>query len=687
MAKDPYKYFRIEARELLDGLSQGVLELERRAFDPEIVARLLRLAHTLKGASRVVKLVEIARLAHTVEDVLGPYREQGPVPHDGVEQLLLLLDRIGTQVGQIDAGLATAGPAAAQPAERLAPAPFATVRVELEEMDLLLEGVTEATVQINSLHREGAAVEHAQHVATLLVEQLSPRRLGTDGPSPLTAQRTYALAEELRSSLERLGRSLSGGVEQVSRELAQVRDAANRLRLLPASIIFGPLERAVRDAAQELGRSVTFHPSGGDGRLDAHVLAALRDALLHVVRNAVAHGIEPEAERLAAGKPAAGRVTLEVARRGSAVAFVCRDDGRGVDVEAVKRAAVRAGVLTEDEAAVAGRGEILRLLLRGGLTTTRAVTEVSGRGIGLDVVREAAARLKGEVVLESEAGRGTSLELRVPVSLSSLSALVVEASGVAAVVPLDAVRRTMRLARSEIARASSSDSIVFDGKVIPFLPLAKALRRPMPATQKRSHWSVLVVESAGSLAALGVDRLLGATIVVVRPLPSWTDVDPMVLGASLDAEGNPQLVLDPGGLVLAAHAGRGAQAEPVAAIRLPLLVVDDSLTTRMLEQSILESAGYEVDLATSAEEALIKAGARRYGLFVVDVEMPGMDGFGFVARTRTDPSLRDTPAILVTSRGSPEDRRRGEEAGARAYIVKGEFDQGFLLETIRELVG
>jgi two-component system chemotaxis sensor kinase CheA len=554
-------------------------------------------------------------------------------------------------------------------------------------MDLLLEGVTEATVQINLLHRDSVAVERAQHLASLLVEQLSPRRQSSEPSSTLTAQRTYALAEELRGSLDRLVRSLSGGVEQVSRELAQVREAANRLRLLPASVIFGPLERAVRDAAQELGRSVTFHASGGDGRLDAHVLAALRDALLHAVRNAVAHGIEPVAERRAAGKPAAGRVTLQVERRGSAVAFVCRDDGRGIDVDAVRREAVRTGVLTESEAASAGPRDVIRLLLRGGLTTTRAVTEVSGRGIGLDVVREAAARLKGEVILESETGRGTSVEIRVPVSLSSLSALVVEAAGVAAVIPLDAVRRTMRLAGSEIARAPLSDSVVFEGRVIPFLPLAKALRRPLPATQKRPHWSLVVVESGGSLAALGVDRLLGSAIVVVRPLASWIEAAPLVAGASLDAEGNPQLVLDPAGLVLAAQAGRGAQPDPVAAARLPLLVVDDSLTTRMLEQSILESAGYEVDLATSAEEALVKAGARRYGLFVVDVEMPGMDGFGFVARTRTDPALRETPAILVTSRSSPEDRRRGEEAGARAYIVKGEFDQGYLLETIRELVG
>jgi two-component system chemotaxis sensor kinase CheA len=186
---------------------------------------------------------------------------------------------------------------------------------------------------------------------------------------------------------------------------------------------------------------------------------------------------------------------------------------------------------------------------------------------------------------------------------------------------------------------------------------------------------------------VGVDRLLGTASVVVRPLPAHAAVEPVVMGAALDAEGNPQVVIDPRGLVLAAHAERGAERGPARAPTLPLLVIDDSLTTRMLEQSILESAGYEVHLASSAEDALAMARERRYGVFVVDVEMPGMSGFEFVATTRVDPKLREVPAILVTSRDAPEDRRRGEEVGAHAYVVKGEFDQTFLLQTIRQLVG
>jgi two-component system chemotaxis sensor kinase CheA len=315
------------------------------------------------------------------------------------------------------------------------------------------------------------------------------------------------------------------------------------------------------------------------------------------------------------------------------------------------------------------------------------VDEVSGRGIGLDVVRETAARLKGEVSVRSEAGRGTSLEICVPVSLSSLTALEVDAGGIIAALLLDAVRQTMRAADHDIVRSSEKDSIVYEGKVIPFLALARALRSKTMTDSKRHFWSTVILEASCGVPAIGVDRLLGTASVVVRPLPSLTEAEAIIAGASLDAEGNPQLVLDPEGLVAAACLGRAPVVEVALAKRASVLVIDDSLTTRMLEQSILESAGYEVDVATSGEEAIEKARGKQYGLFLVDVEMPAMDGFEFVSRTQADASLRTVPAIMVTSRSAVEDRRRGEQVGARGYIIKGEFDQVYLLQLMREFMG
>jgi two-component system, chemotaxis family, sensor kinase CheA len=686
MTKDQYKYFRIEARELLEGLGQAVLELERGGSRKEVLGRLLRLAHTLKGASRVVKQPGIAECAHAIEDAFAPHRDgHNAIPQECTNQVLGLLDTIAAKVAALDSPVP----------ERQKETPrqtdegvFETVRVEIEEMDRLLEGVSEASVQLRVLRQEMDNVDRARQLAGNLLDGVSVQlKTETNGNrSTGHSSKVRATAEDLRVHLERLGRNLVSGIEQVEGEFAQVRDATNRLRLLPATTVFSSLERAVRDAAQSLHKDVIFESSGGANRLDAHVLGALRDALLHVVRNAVAHGVESPQERLAAKKSAQGRVELRVEQRGTRVSFCCRDDGRGIDVEAVRRVAISRGLVAASDAASLGLEEATKILMQGGFTTAGAVDEVSGRGIGLDVVRETVTRLKGNVAIRSEAGKGTTLEISVPVSLCSLAALEVDAGGIVAALPLDSVRQTLRLADHDIARSAERDSIVYGEKAIPFLSLPRTLRNN-GEEQKRRFWSVIVLEASSGVAAVGVDRLLGTANVVVRPLPPLAAGEASISGASLNPEGDPQLVLDPEGLVAKACLGHVVLAEVAATKRAPVLVIDDSLTTRMLEQSILESAGYEVEVATSGEEGLEKARTRQYGLFLVDVEMPGMDGFEFVSRTQADSRLSAVPAILVTSRSAVEDRRRGEQAGARAYIVKGEFDQGYLLRMTRELIG
>jgi two-component system chemotaxis sensor kinase CheA len=685
MAEDRYKYFRIEARELLEGLTQGVLELEKAEARQPIIGRLLRFAHTLKGASRIVKLPRITEQAHTLEDALAPYREGQRVPTEQINGLYKLLDGMTAEIATIDAAPEGKRAALAPP---LADQVLETVRVDVGEIDTMLEGVAEAMTHVAALRGTSTILGRAGDVAQLLSEQLSPRRaleLNRMGANAALAK-AYPLIEELRDSLRGVGRNVSSRVEQAGGELLQVRDAASRLRLHPVRSVFGALERAARDAADALNKKVAFSASGGEIRVDAPVLVAVRDALLHVIRNSVTHGVETEAERVAAGKPAAGRLELTVERRGNRAAFSCRDDGRGIDRGALRRAAVKRGLVSAEQADALSSEQVVELMLKGGLTTTRTVTQLSGRGIGLDVVREAAQRLNGDVKLQSEPGRGTSVEICVPISLASLPVLVMQAAGQLASLPLDAVCATLRLSDAEIAKTSDGDSIVHEERLVPFMALAEVLD-PRALAATRETWSVVVVESGSARLALGVDGLLGTATSVVKPLASWMDVDPVVHGASFDSEGNPQIVLDPGELLSPARAVKRARAQPVSAARLPVLVIDDSLTTRMLEQSILESAGYTVDLATSAEEGLRKATGNPYSLFVVDVEMPGMDGFEFVARTRQDPVLRQIPAILVTSRGSAEDRLRGKESGAHAYIVKGEFDQTYLLKTIRDLVG
>src|SRR5690606_2034619 len=409
------------------------------------------------------------------------------------------------------------------------------------------------------------------------------------------------------------------------------------------------------------------------------VLAGLHKALVHVVRNSVAHGIESHAQRLGSGKPQVGVIDIAFERRGHRVLVRCTDDGRGLDLEAIKRVVVSRGLISPEQATTIDQVALEELLLSGGVSTSPTVTDVSGRGVGLEAVRHAVQALKGELKLHSRVGRGTTVEILVPLSLSAMPALAVHCERTTALIPLDSVRQALRVTPSDVVRQEDGERVVVGGQVIPFLPLARALDRS-DARASESH-SAVILEAQGQLAAIGVDKLGAARSVVVRAIPEHADLNPVVSGAAFNDEGNIDLVLAPPALIRAAMDAEPL-TPPVQAERPRILVIDDSLTTRMLEQSILEAAGYQVDLAVSGEEGLAKARTTRYGLFIVDVEMPGMSGFEFVSTVKADAELGATPCILVTSRAAASDRRRGKEVGARAYIVKSEFNQAELLETV-----
>jgi len=678
MAKDPYRYFRIEAGELLDQLAKGVLDLEKGHPGSDPVRGLLRLAHTLKGAARVVKQAEIADHAHSVEDRLAPYRDPAQaVPREVVDSILGALDAITVRLAMLPRPDGVEAVAAIP-----APAPDAAVRIvraDVAEVDTLLEGLGEIGNELAAVKRGLASMERIRDLAAQFSQQQA-----------LPPPKAKAIAEEVHALLVTTERSMSAGIARIDRELREARDAAERLRLVPVSSVFNALERTARDAAYSTGKQVVFEANGGDVRIDGEVLDTVQSALIQLVRNAVAHGIETVAQRKAAGKPEAGRVTVEVARRGYRAWFRCRDDGAGVDLDAVRRV-VHKGGSASDEMHKLDATELLAVLLKGGITTTSVVTELSGRGIGLDLVRESVQRLNGEVIAHTAPGTGTTIELRVPLSLAALEVLIVEVGGHVAALPLDAVQRTLRVAPKDIVHSHLGDAIAYEGRQIPLLPLQLGDPRKKPRSllaQTSRSMTAVILATDGAITAVAVDRLRGLDTVVLRPLPALAPADPMVLGVHLDSEGNPRIVLDPEELAkrrqpeVAESGMRGVHPKGVH----PVLIVDDSLTTRMLESSILESAGFSVALAASAEEGLDMARRNPYALFLVDVEMPGMDGFGFVETTRADPLLREVPSILVTSRNSPDDRQRGAAVGACAYIVKGEFDQVEFLERVAELV-
>jgi len=733
VAKDPYRFFRIEARDLLRQMSEAVLAAEQ-APAPDLPPRLLRLAHTLKGAASVVRQPGIAAQAHAIEDLLTPLRDRAEAPgRADLDALLALIDAAGDAITALDApaaagattpprpagaggsagagggpgGSAGAGSrssgdpspsfgggsgvgagAGAVPAEhgRMA-GPSADTDASASGGDVGLAGLP-----VDAAVDPADAGDPDPIGAMLTIPQLMPEELDglladiarTQGHlAPI--ERAAALLRELRAGLQGQQEALAGplariedqierGARQLARELVALRDGAEQLRLLPAVQLFAPLQRTARDAARSQDKQARLTGHGGDVKLEAALLNAVSGALVQMVRNAVAHGIELPAERIAAGKPPQGRIELRIERRGREVLFCCADDGAGLDLEAVRRTAIDKGI---PGAARLDDAALIERLLRGGLSTARRVDALAGRGVGMDLVRDTADRLGGRLTLSSRRGEGTTVELCVPLQLAALRAIRVSAGTVAAWVPLDAVECVLQ------RPVLNGAHLIVGDELLPHLPLADALQ-PGQATAAAPR-SALVLRAGGQRAALGVDALDGVTSVVLRPPPALLPPSPLIAGLALDAAQQPVPVLAAEGLIAAA---RQARPRPVPAPPRTgtILVIDDSLTTRMLEQSILEAAGYRVHMAASAEDGLEAAQRERYALILVDVEMPGMDGFEFVARIRGDAALRHIPAVLVTSRNAPEDLARGKAVGADGYIVKGEFAQNEFLAQVAQLM-
>ncbi|MFH0881989.1 MAG: response regulator [bacterium] len=684
MAKDPYRYFRIEAHELIDAISHGLLTLEREQ-DVNLVRQILRHAHTLKGAARVVKQVQIGEIAHAMEDLLAPFiKSMEGLNRQVIDNALGKLDTIREFVGKLGEP-AESVPEEIQAGESKEKSSSEEIplgiRIEPEKLGRLFDRLMDAYSALSVMRQEEANLDAAFKTNQNLLTEI--RRW-----------KTQVRWDLLETGIETLGANLAGmnrrlkvENEQVSMAVLKVRELVSDLRLLPAEVLVDDLERAVRDAAVELNKRVVFHTSGIETRIDAYVLTNIRGALRHLVRNAVAHGIEDEAERVMAEKDPVGNVYLSIEGRGHRVSIQIRDDGRGFDLPSLRKTAVEMGLIDEKAASSLDLPGFSLLLLSGGMTTTQTLTSISGRGVGLDAVREAVEQLKGEIAFHSDPGKGAAVELLLPFSLSSLPALAMELNERTVFAPLNNVDQVVRFREQDVSRSVEGEKIVVDDTTVSLVSLRNILRQPTNGYTHPEYQSAVVLASGGHSIAIAVDRVLGIQNVEINNLPEHVAVEPSIAGVALDEQGNPCIVLSPLALVM----GRwhdGTEVIKTASPALPpILIIDDSLTTRMLEQSILESAGYEVELAVSGEEALKKARARQFGLFIVDIEMPGMNGFEFIVKARAYPGLKSIPSILVTSRSSTTDKIRGKEVGARAFIVKSDFDQQELLETIRRLVG
>jgi two-component system chemotaxis sensor kinase CheA len=499
---------------------------------------------------------------------------------------------------------------------------------------------------------------------------------------------------DMTAMINDLTRQYTSDTMNMSLVIDELESEIKRVRMLPLSTISGTFGRMVRDLAKDGGKEAALEIVGGETELDKRVLEQIKDPLIHLLRNAVDHGIERPEERAAAGKPRVGAVTLVAEQRGKDVAIRVSDDGAGLDLEAIGGAVARRGGV---DAASLSESELVAAIFQAGVSTSPIITDISGRGVGLDVVRRNAEALHGRIDVDWTPGGGTTFVLTLPLTLTSSRGLLVRVSGELFAIPLNAIDKITDVGPDEISPLEGRDTVRHDGRPVTLVRLGDVLELP-PARVgwENERMPVVVLASAERRMAFVVDGLADEQEVVIKDLGKQLSRVGGITGATVMGSGEVVLILNAGDLIRLAMRGEHRSVfETLAEMTSPvavraqrrILVVDDSITTRTLEKNILEAAGYRVELATDGEEAMGVIGTSGVpDLIVSDIAMPRMDGFELTERIKGDGPMSGVPVILVTSLDSPEDKARGIEVGADAYIIKSGFDQNNLLETIEQLI-
>jgi two-component system chemotaxis sensor kinase CheA len=641
--------FREEANERLDRSVETLLALEAKRAGDDAIDSLFRDMHSIKGSAGMVGVEEARSIAAGVEDLLEEVRDADSFPVDLTESLLQATDALRRAVAgeEVVADAVLEELAASSRAQRGKGNPQERERRSgLERRS----GTTRASVRVPT--------EKVDRLFDVVGETvLHDRQLGH---TLANGARADGVDERIESELSR-GELL----------LDELQDAAMQMRMLPLGSITSPFARAVRDLAVAEGKRVELEISGAETQLDRTTLEGISETITHLLRNAVAHGIEPPDERERAGKPVVGQVELRAEQRGNLVAIEVSDDGGGVSPE----------LLRQGEEA----GSLADLLASAGFSTAREVTDVAGRGVGLDAVKSQVESLGGALEIASEESRGTTVTLLLPLTLALLRVLLVERGGQTFGLPLASVEEVVRV--EETLSLAGKAALEVRGRSIPLADLAVIIGGSAPQLVERPP--ALVVTSSGGRVAVMGDRILGEQEVVLKSLGPLLSSVAGYLGTAILVEGRIALILDPAFLTKTHRHGTTTMVAPKDEMTVPkVLVVDDQFTVRELQRSILEAAGYRVETARDGREALrcVSKGSD-VDLVVTDVQMPEMDGVELLKAIREDGEHASLPVVIVSSQAGEEDRQRGAEAGADAYILKHEFDQRALLDTVERLIG
>jgi two-component system chemotaxis sensor kinase CheA len=699
----------------IDGAGDGV------AHDDSTEA--VRHAHSLKGAARAVGLEDVETLAHGLESLfIKVERRQEALDRDLKRHVLDALDEIEDRVvasqsasSSERSSQAPIPESAPEPAPPLAPAPErveatpfpgepdrprpSSVRVEATHLDRLLMSAGELhadmlqqrlgshsmraiAVQATALERQWLA--HWKLVSADLHATHTPARLLGSGE---------AIGIQIKTFVQRIAataRSHEDCARSLHHHLGDLEGRVKAARMAPADSVFGSFRKMVRDLATIEGKAIAVTIEGLDCEADRLVLQRIKDPVMHMLRNAVSHGIETAEQRQAASKAAEGRIALRIATERNRLSIVIEDDGRGIDVKRVARRGVELGLLTSAQADAASDTAICQLLFQPGFSTAETVTRISGRGMGLSIAREAVSSLQGTIAVRAMPDHGTRIEISLPVSMLSRSLLLVTFRDQIYALPSDAVLKVLRVRVKDVITVAGNPSIRHCGATLPLISLGAVLHSADSSViADKDSACVVLLHSGNSEIGVAVDQFVSVGDFVVRPL-AIGGADRISSGIISTEDGTPCLVLDAEAFSIRADARSASHVvfrkrQRQAAASKVVLVVDDSITTRTLEKSILEAHGYRVRLSVDGRDAIAQLRSEPADIVVSDIEMPHLNGFELVRALKADKSLAEIPVVLVTSRDDPKDRALGLELGADAYVVKQKFDQHDLLHTIEQM--
>ena len=731
--------FRLEADTQTASLSAAVLAIEEVSHSSAAIESMMRAAHSLKGAARIIGLEPAVRVAHAMEEVfvmagkglftVGP--EHADVLLEGIDFLssiaraddaLLPDGPWGERADLLVTRLASLPAVPSQPPPAVLPLPEIipdtrtasmlpgsehadrVVRVSADSLTRLVGLAGEALVESRQLRPfvDGLGALRGMQMKLRRTIAALEERLGGAGLSDAGPPAT--LLGTLREQANAVLSGLTEQFEQFESFARRNEDLSSRLhhevivsRMRPFADGIRGFPRLVRDVARSLGKQVRLEVRGEQTGVDRDILEKLEAPLSHLIRNALDHGIEPPGQREAAGKPTVGTILLEARHRAGTLNITITDDGEGISIQHLRTKAVACGLVADQVANQLSESELLEFLFLPGFSTKDVVTEISGRGVGLDVVQSMVKAVGGSVRVATQPGRQTVFTLQLPITMSVVRALLVDIGGEPYAFPLTRIEQIFSCSYADVRTVEGRQYVDRDGVAIGLVLAAQILNLAQPAAATSAHpLAVVVIGGHDRQFGLIVDAFLGERDLEVRPLDARLGKVPDISSASLLENGTPVLILDVEDLVRSTDAllagRRLTQVEcgPVAdrvRRRQRILVVDDSITVRELERQLLQSLGYAVDVAVDGVDGWNTFRGGRYDLVVSDVDMPRLDGIGLVTLIRADPNQKDTPIVIVSYKDREEDRLRGLQAGANRYLTKASFHDETFLNTIIDLIG